>query len=46
MPKYNFFEVKHDSHKKVLFHEFNLATNNRSLSRNRRSISNDEPRSE
>jgi hypothetical protein len=26
MPKYKFFEVKHDSHKKVLFKEFNLAT--------------------
>ena len=29
MPKYNFFEVRHGDHKKVLFQEFNLSTMNR-----------------
>jgi len=41
MPKYNFFEVKHDSHKKVLFKEFKLATNER-LESKKRSTSQDE----
>ena len=33
MPKYNFFELKHEPQRKVLFQEFQLATRNRSRSR-------------
>lgn len=41
MPHYNFFEVKHDSHKKILFQEFNLTTANRSHSKKRSNSSED-----
>lgn len=29
MPKYKFFEVKHEPHKKILFKEFQLSTEKR-----------------
>ena len=43
MPKYKFFEVRHDSHKKILFQEFSLNTEKRlSQTRHKRSNSQDE----
>lgn len=41
MPKYQFFEVKHEPHKKILFQEFNLCTERR-VSAKKRSSSSDE----
>lgn len=43
MPKYTFFEVKLEPHKKILFQEFNLCTNKRQSSK-KRSNSTDEKR--
>lgn len=37
MPKYKFFEVKHEPHKKTLFKEFQLAVDQRQNSKQRSS---------
>ena len=43
MPRYRFFEVKHEAQRQIVFQEFSLATQRRlSESRNRRSNSQDE----